>query len=93
MKEQAGMNRLLAVHMKETGRNVETAIEHMIARWVEYQQASPLLEWSYGSSYKFFMSGNWDKPELWPRIGAKPTAKEIAWKKFEERTRDADETE
>ena len=41
----------------------------------------------------FFGEGYWKTPETWPRIGAKPTAKEIAWKKFEERTRDADEAE
>ena len=77
MKEQASMNRLLAVHMKESGRNVEEAINHMIGRWGEYQEASPILDWSFGSSYKFFMSGNWDKPETWPRIGAKPSAREM----------------
>jgi hypothetical protein len=65
----------------------------MIARWVEYQQASPLLEWSYGSSYKFFMSGNWDAPQTWPRADAKLSPKEAARRAFEERVCDDDEAQ
>ena len=86
MKEQTGMDRLLAVHVKQSKRNVADAIRHMVGRWEEYQAASPTLEWSFGSSYKFFMSGNWDKPETWPRIGAKPSARDLEWKEFNERT-------
>jgi hypothetical protein len=67
MREQADMNRLLAVYVKESGKTVNAAIKGMIARWKDYQAAIPALEWSYGSSYKFFSSGNWDKPETWPR--------------------------
>ena len=67
MKEQADMNRLLAVYIKDSGKLVDDAISHMVGRWQEYQAAAPLLEWQYGSAYKFFMSGNWDKPEMWPR--------------------------
>lgn len=67
MREQADMNRLLAVHMKESGRKVGQAIEWMIGQWESYKQAVPMLEYDYGSSYKFFMSGKWNSPEIWPR--------------------------
>ena len=93
MREQSDMLRLLTVHMKDLGLSVAKAIDAMIGRWKEYQAAAPMLEWQYGSSYKFFMSGNWNRPEMWPKIGAKPTAKEMAFKAFEERTRGEDETE
>lgn len=83
IREQADMNRLLAVHMKDSGRNVEQAIEHMSGRWADYQAAIPGLDWNYGSSYKFFMSGAWDNPETWPKIGAKPTAREARRKAFD----------
>lgn len=82
MKQQADMYRLLAVHMKDSGRNVEDAMQHFMDRWTEYQAAIPMLSFNYGSSYKFFMSGNWDKPELWPRIGAKPTDREVRMKSW-----------
>jgi hypothetical protein len=68
MRQEADMHRLLAVYLKSSQMTVDQAIEHMISRWVQYQQLMPSLEWTYGSSYKFFMSGNWDKPETWPRI-------------------------
>ena len=67
MREQADMNRLLAVYLKDSGKSVNAAIEAMIARWKDYQEAMPDLEWTYSSSYKFFTSGNWDKPDGWPR--------------------------
>jgi hypothetical protein len=82
MKQQADMNRLLPAYMKQSGKNVEDSIRHMIGRWEEYQAAIPMLSFNYGSSYKFFMSGNWDKPELWPRIGSKPTDREVRSKSW-----------
>lgn len=69
------MNRLLAVHIEKSRQDTAMAIEHMIARWVEYQQVMPALEWTYGSAYKFFMSGNWDAPSGWPLKNGKPEQK------------------
>jgi hypothetical protein len=92
MREQADMNRLLAVHMKESGRNVNQAIEAMTGRWEEYQGRAPSLEWQYGSSYKFFMSGNWDKPELWPRKNGKNSEAEARWAEYQA-MKGQDETE
>lgn len=66
MKEQADMNRLLAVYVKESGHPVDDAISHLTARWTEYQGHAQNLEWQYGSAYKFFMSGKWDTPTGWP---------------------------
>jgi len=66
MREQADINRLLAVYLKESKRTVDEAIKHMIGRWQQYQKAMPVLDWTYGSAYKFFNSGNWDNPENWP---------------------------
>ena len=74
------------------GEDLEALAEQASRAWVEYCAAKPMLEYAWGAS-KFFGEGYWKTPEIWPRIGAKPTAKEIAWKKFEERTRDADEAE
>lgn len=74
------------------GEDLEALAEQASRAWVEYCAAKPMLEYAWGA-LKFFGEGYWKTPETWPRIGAKPTAKEIAWKKFEERTRDADEAE
>ena len=82
MRQEADMHRLLAMFLRQSGKNVEDAMRHMMSRWEEYQAAMPTLQWTYGSSYKFFMSGNWDKPELWPRIGAKPTDREVRMKSW-----------
>ena len=70
--------------MKESGRNVVESVGAMIARWQEYQSAMPSLEWTYGSSYKFFMSGNWDQPENWPRKSSKISDREARAKAFME---------
>jgi hypothetical protein len=72
MKQQADMNRLLAVFMQKSGKAVKEAIEHMVARWEIYKSRMPELEWQYGGAYKFFTNDLWDNPELWPR---KPGAK------------------
>ena len=79
MREQADMNRLLAVHMKESGRTVEQAIHHMTGRWEEYQTRAPSLSWTYGSSHKFFMGGFWDKPETWSERPKSRSEKSKEW--------------
>jgi hypothetical protein len=66
MRQEADMHRLLATYMRDSGKNVEESIAHITGRWKLYQATAPVLQWSYGSSYKFFMSGNWDNPEAWP---------------------------
>lgn len=66
MREQADMLRCLSVHVKASGQKVADAIEHMIARWEQYQARLPDLGFTpYTTSYKFFMSGNWNRPEAW----------------------------
>ncbi len=47
------------------GKDARDEAQHMLARWNEYQAAKANLEWGYGSAYKFFMSGMWDKPDQW----------------------------
>lgn len=94
MRQQADMNRLLAVHMKESGRTVDQAITHMIGRWELYKSLLGSLEWQYGSSYKFFTGDFWDNPDGWPRAGVsrRDREREAALKKFREKG-DADEAE
>ena len=67
MKQQADMNRLLAVFMQKSGKGVKEAIEHMVGRWELYKSRMPELEWQYGGAYKFFTNDLWDNPELWPK--------------------------
>lgn len=67
MREQADMLRCLAAFALSSGKPTAECIEHMTSRWTEYQVIMPTLEWQYGSSYKFFMSGKWDDPRSWPR--------------------------
>lgn len=86
MRQQADMNRLLTVHMKESGRTVDQAITHMIGRWELYKSLLGTLEWQYGSSYKFFTGDFWDNPDGWPRAGVsrREREREAAFKKFRE---------
>lgn len=67
MQQEADMHRLLAVYLRESGKTVEEAIQHMIERWAQYQQECAGHDWQYGSSYKFFMSGKWNTPATWPQ--------------------------
>lgn len=69
MKEQAEMHRLLGKYCESTGHSVDLASQEMRGKWAQYQCAAPNLEWQFGSSYKFFMSAIWDKPEMWPLKG------------------------
>lgn len=64
MRQEADMHRCLAVFCRESRLPVAEAIQHMIGRWAEYQ-ARQDLPWRYGSAHKFFMSGNWNRPETW----------------------------
>lgn len=81
IRQQEAMHRLLcAFHAASIGMTVEAAVDYMAGRWSEYQAKANELGWQYGSSYKFFMSGNWDKPGMWPPK-AKSRSEEIkAWK-------------
>ncbi len=47
------------------GADARDQAQRMFNRWNEYQAAKANLEWGYGSAYKFFMSGMWDKPDQW----------------------------
>lgn len=84
MREQADMTRLLAVYLKESGNTVENAMNHMAARWEQYLAGSTERSWSYGSSYRFFMSGGWNKPETWARgpTSGKGRRTDAEWKEF-----------
>jgi hypothetical protein len=64
--EMQAMMSALTTHMRISGKNLNDAVEHMVGRWLQYQEGMKKREWSYGSAYKFFTSGLWDKPDLWP---------------------------
>jgi Protein of unknown function (DUF1376) len=66
MIQERSLHALLDSYVRHhDGSSAETAGVHMAKRWSEYQRAGPDLEWVFGSAYKFFMSGTWDKPESW----------------------------
>lgn len=69
IRQQSDMHRLLGQFIRDSKSPPEAAIQAMTRRWDEYQAAMPTLSYSYGSSHKFFMSGNWNRPEVWPRAG------------------------
>lgn len=67
MREQYDVQKLYEAHSRSAGKGAEEAMEHIVSRWVEYQESAPKLEWQWGSAYSFLMSGKWDDPRSWPR--------------------------
>lgn len=76
MKDQAGLQKVLEAYSRHSSKELPAAAKHMIGRYREWQKAGDKLEWQWGSSYKFFMSGKWDNPETWPwKNGQSPPRK------------------
>ena len=67
MRQQADVHKMFDSYMRHHTSTMGDAVEHIASRWEQYQRAGPDLEWTYGSAHKFFMSGQWDKPETWRR--------------------------
>lgn len=66
MREQRDMFECFKTFVLSNGHTIDEAQAHMVQRWEEYQSRAPSLAWSFGSAHKFFMSGQWDKPDMWP---------------------------
>lgn len=67
MRQQADVHKMFDSYMRHHTSTMGAAVQHIASRWEQYQRAGPDLEWTYGSAHKFFMSGQWDKPETWRR--------------------------
>lgn len=65
--EQNTMCTVVTVYKRASGKSLNDAVEHMVGRWLLYQEGVKKREWSYGSAYAFFKSGFWDKPDLWAK--------------------------
>ncbi|RXS93685.1 hypothetical protein [Silvibacterium dinghuense] len=66
MREQRDLHEVMQAHMKLSGVDAAAAREHMTARWNLLGEHSERLQWVWGSSHKFFISGKWNLPESWP---------------------------
>ena len=66
MREQSGITQVMDSYGRHSKKTLEDSRDYLITQWEKYGKASPRLEWQYGSAYKFFMSGKWDKFESWP---------------------------
>lgn len=65
-KDRGKLTQVVDAYCRASGMDVAAGAKHMISRWREIELAADKLEWQYGSSFKFFMGGKWDKPETWP---------------------------
>lgn len=79
IREQEAVHRFLKA--KGNG-NAAELIEHVKARWKEYQEAIPRLAYSNGSAHKWLMSGKWDNPQAWPWIQTKQSQRDKQWDDF-----------
>ena len=66
LHEMSAMPALVTAYMNIHKKTLNDAIEHMVGRWLLYQEGMKKRKWNYGSAYRFFVSGLWDKPDLWP---------------------------
>jgi hypothetical protein len=66
MKDQAAMHQCLDSFVRHSGMSEEAAMEHMAQRWEQYAACTIGLRWTYGSSLSFYLSGQWNRPEMWP---------------------------
>jgi hypothetical protein len=66
LRDQETMHRILDSFVRHGGMEAEPAVDFMVGRWEEYERAAPQLRWTYGSAYRFFLSGQWNKPDMWP---------------------------
>lgn len=66
LREQEAMHRCLDSFVRHSGMEENAAMQHMAKRWEEYCAAAPDLKWTYGSAYRFYLSGQWNRPEMWP---------------------------
>ena len=64
--EMAAMPRFVTSYMRQHNKNLNDTIEHMVGRWLLYQEGMKKRQWNFSGAYKFFMSGIWDKPDVWP---------------------------
>lgn len=75
-KDRGKLTQVADAYCRASGMDVAAGAKHMISRWREIELAADKLEWQYGSSFKFFMGGKWDKPETWPwKPGQSPPKK------------------
>jgi hypothetical protein len=66
MKEEAAMHQFLDSVVRHRNMVTDAAIEFCVQRWEEYTNACPDLKWTYGSAFRFFMSGLAFKSDCWP---------------------------
>lgn len=68
IRQQSDMHRCLASFVAKSGKSLESAVEFMAAQWESYKSLSATepMQWTWGSAYKFFMSGKWENAADWP---------------------------